>query len=74
MFVKRHFSVFCSRPLKNPPVVFPVHVLLSSKQYDIINNAILKNIALVCVTSRIPIDLEQVSYLLLPDGTKLMAP
>lgn len=59
---------------ENPPVVFPVHVLLSSKQYDIINNAILKNIALVCVTSRIPIDLEQVSYLLLPDGTKLMAP
>lgn len=40
---------------ENPPVVFPVHVLLSSKQYDIINNAILKNIALVCVTSGIPI-------------------
>lgn len=59
---------------KNPPVVFPVHVLLSSRQYHIMNDTILKNIALVCVTSRIPIDLEQVSYLLLPDGTKLMAP
>ena len=55
-------------------MVFPVHILLSSKQYHIMNDTILKNIPLVCVTSGIPIDLEQVSYLLLPDGTKLMAP